>query len=201
MRRGQLSARLLDPYLRVRFRGAVTRPYWRLRFHAFGRKSILYRPEFIFRPWQMSVGDETMIMHHAWLEIGAPAWAAEEPVLRIGDDVSIRSHVTISAAESVVIEDHVLIAAYTGIYDSDHTLRGPWNPVWNHAVTAPVRIGRGSWIGERVAVLRGADIGEGCIIGANSVVKGSIPDHSIAVGAPARVVGPAPEWADQPVVS
>jgi acetyltransferase-like isoleucine patch superfamily enzyme len=40
-----------------------------------------------------------------------------------------------------------------------------------------------------VAVLRGADIGRRCIIGANSVVRGHIPDNSIAVGAPARVVG------------
>ena len=38
-------------------------------------------------------------------------------------------------------------------------------------------------------MLRGADIGRCCIIGANSVVRGEIPDYSIAVGAPARVVG------------
>jgi acetyltransferase-like isoleucine patch superfamily enzyme len=49
-------------------------------------------------------------------------------------------------------------------------MRGP-------LATSPIRIGRGTWIGER------------CIIGANSVVRGRIPDNSIAVGAPARVVG------------
>jgi acetyltransferase-like isoleucine patch superfamily enzyme len=59
----------------------------------------------------------------------------------------------------------------------------------NPLATAPIRIGRGTWIAERVAVLRGADIGRCCIIGANSVVKGTIPDYSIAVGSPARVVG------------
>jgi acetyltransferase-like isoleucine patch superfamily enzyme len=56
-------------------------------------------------------------------------------------------------------------------------------------VSSPVRVGAGTWIGERVAVLRGANIGRCCIIGANSVVRGEIPDYSIAVGAPARVVG------------
>ena len=81
-----------------------------------------------------------------------------------------------------------LIAAYVSIFDSDHTLGEHGNPVWQPQVTAPVRIGRGSWLGERVTVLRGADIGEGCIVGAHSVVKGRIPDHSLAVGAPARVV-------------
>jgi acetyltransferase-like isoleucine patch superfamily enzyme len=59
----------------------------------------------------------------------------------------------------------------------------------NPLVSTPVRIGEGTWIGERVAVLRGADIGRCCMIGANSVVRGEIPDYSIAVGAPARVVG------------
>ncbi len=59
----------------------------------------------------------------------------------------------------------------------------------NPVVTSPVQIGRGTWIAERVSVLRGATIGRCCIIGANSVVRGSIPDFSIAVGAPARVVG------------
>ena len=75
------------------------------------------------------------------------------------------------------------------MYDSDHTLGPRGNAIWYPAVTAPVRIGRGTWLGERVAVLRGADIGAHCIVGANSVVKGRIPDYSIAVGAPARVVG------------
>jgi acetyltransferase-like isoleucine patch superfamily enzyme len=137
----------------------------------------------------MSIGDEVIVMHSAWFEIGEAAFDLRDPVLRIGDRVAIRSHCTISAAESVVIEDDVLIAGYTSIYDSDHTVNGPGNPVWNPQVTAPVRIGRGSWLGERVTVLRGADIGEQCIIGAGSVVKGEIPSHSIAVGVPARVVG------------
>jgi acetyltransferase-like isoleucine patch superfamily enzyme len=40
-----------------------------------------------------------------------------------------------------------------------------------------------------VAVLKGSNIGRCCIVGANSVVRGEIPDFSIAVGSPARVVG------------
>jgi acetyltransferase-like isoleucine patch superfamily enzyme len=105
--------------------------------------------------------------------------------------------VTISAHESVVIEDDVLIAAWTSIYDSDHTLGREGNPVWHPDVTSPVRVGRGSWLGERVAVLRGADIGEHCIVGANSVVKGAIPDFSVAAGAPARVVGSTREMVER----
>jgi acetyltransferase-like isoleucine patch superfamily enzyme len=51
-----------------------------------------------------------------------------------------------------------------------------------------VHIGAGSWIGAGSVVLPGARIGRHVTIGANSVVTGAIEDHSVAVGAPARVI-------------
>jgi acetyltransferase-like isoleucine patch superfamily enzyme len=183
------AGRPLDPYVAFGLVGTLTRPYWRYRFAGFGAQSLLYRPEWVHRPDLMVVGERVWIGPRAWLEVGGPALESRSPVLRIGDGVVLRHHVTISAHESVVIEDDVLIAAWSSIYDSDHIVGGPGNPVWQPTLNAPVRIGRGTWLGERVAVLRGSDIGAHCVIGANSVVRGTIPDHSVAVGAPARVVG------------
>ena len=178
------------PIKRVALRGRLTRPWWRRRFDEFGDGAILHKPDWVFGPHLMTVGRNTLIFHGAWLSVERVAWEATEPVLRIGSSVGIRPYCTISAAESIVIEDYVVLSAFSTVVDSDHTfvsgepsvLRGP-------LATSPIRIGRGTWIGERVAVMRGADIGERCIIGANSVVRGRIPDNSIAVGAPARVVG------------
>lgn len=53
----------------------------------------------------------------------------------------------------------------------------------------PVRIGDDVWIGARVTILPGADIGNGAVIGAGSVVRGKIPPMVVAAGNPARVVG------------
>jgi serine acetyltransferase len=53
---------------------------------------------------------------------------------------------------------------------------------------APVTIGNGSWLGHGVMVLPGSHIGRHVVIGANSVVSGDIPDYSVAVGVPARVI-------------
>src|SRR5947209_20569425 len=92
-----------DPYVRVKLQARLMHPWWRRRFGHFGADSFLYRPEWLFRPWQMSVGEGTWILQHAWLEIGEPAWNDKEPVLRIGDRVSIRHHFTASAAQRVVI--------------------------------------------------------------------------------------------------
>jgi acetyltransferase-like isoleucine patch superfamily enzyme len=52
-----------------------------------------------------------------------------------------------------------------------------------------VIIGADVWLGARVMVVAGVEIGDACIIGASSVVTRSIPAGSIAVGNPARVVG------------
>jgi acetyltransferase-like isoleucine patch superfamily enzyme len=56
------------------------------------------------------------------------------------------------------------------------------------AAPRPVEIGAGSWLGHGSIVLPGARIGRHVVIGAGSVVTGVIPDFSVAVGVPARVV-------------
>ena len=53
---------------------------------------------------------------------------------------------------------------------------------------APVTIGDNCWIAGNVTILAGASIGEGCVIGAGSVVAGKIPANSLAYGNPCKVV-------------
>lgn len=178
------------PMERVALRGSALHPYRRRQFRSFGDGSVVHRPMWIFGGQQIAIGAHTLVLHQAWLSVETPAWDRPAPVLRIGDRVGIRPYCSISAAESVTIEDDVIIGAYSSVIDSDHTFAdGRPNVMHNPLATAPIRIGRGTWIAERVAVLRGSDIGECCIVGANSVVRGTIPPYSIAVGAPARVVG------------
>jgi lipopolysaccharide O-acetyltransferase len=183
--------RYLDqPMQRVLLRSRVTAPYWRRRFHSFGEGTILHKPLWVYGPQQMAIGAHSLILHGTWLSVESQAWDRPAPTLSIGERVGIRPYCMISAADHIEIEDDVIIAAYSSVIDSDHTYAlGRPNVMHNPLATAPIRIGRGTWIAERVAVLRGADIGRCCIIGANSVVKGTIPDYSIAVGSPARVVG------------
>jgi acetyltransferase-like isoleucine patch superfamily enzyme len=54
---------------------------------------------------------------------------------------------------------------------------------------SPVRIGNFTFIGANSVILMGVTIGDHCIVGAGSVVTTNLPDHSVTVGAPARVVG------------
>lgn len=185
----ELRLVLDEPAYRAQLRGRVMRPYRVRRFHSFGVHSLVDRPVWIAGAHKIAVGERVVILRGGWLAVPSSGWDRPAPILEIGNGVACRPHCTISAAESVVIEDEVVMAAGCTVIDSDHTLGRSDNVLYNPVVSSPVRIGRGSWLGERVSVLRGATIGRFCVIGAGSVVRGSIPDYSVAVGAPARVVG------------
>lgn len=118
----------------------------------------------------------------------------DEICISIGKDVQINDYVHIGAVGSITIGDNVLMASK--IYISDHN-HGSYDdlisdhpmsiPTDRKAICKPVVIGNNVWLGESVCVLPGVTIGEGCVVGALSVVTKSIPPYSIVVGSPARV--------------
>lgn len=117
--------------------------------------------------------------------------------LHFGADVQLNDYVHITAMHDVTIGDRVLMAGRIYISDCTHGYYGGQAgmdsaphvpPIQRPYHTAPVVIGDNVWLGEGVCVLPGVSIGEGAIIGANSVVKGKIPPYTIVAGAPARVV-------------
>jgi acetyltransferase-like isoleucine patch superfamily enzyme len=179
-----------EPLKRVAVRNQLLRPRRVHQFHAFGAHSILDRPLWLYRPRQISIGAQVIILRGGWLSVEKLAWEKPAPVLDIRDAVAIRTGCTISAADSILIEEHVGMGANITIIDSRHTWSGGHpNPMQNPIETAPVRIGPGTWLADRVTVAAGADIGEQCAIGPNSTVSGKVPDFSIVLGNPGRIVG------------
>ena len=118
------------------------------------------------------------------------------PELTIGRSARLSDGVHIGCLQRITIGDHLLAGSRVLISDHAHgCYRGsgasdPAVPPARRALHSPnpVRVGSNVWLGDGVAVLAGADIGNGCVIGANSVVTGSIPAGCMAVGAPARVI-------------
>ena len=81
------------------------------------------------------------------------------------------------------------MADWVYVCDFDHRMDDINLPIKDQGIVkGPVRIGPDTWIATKVTVLRNTTIGRGCVLGAHAVVKGDIPDYSIAVGAPAKVV-------------
>ena len=111
--------------------------------------------------------------------------------LNFGKNCKLGDNVHVVASESVTIGENCLMASHIFISDTNH---GGENdapttaPDERPLTSKPVSIGKNVWIGEGVCVLPGANVGDGCILGAHSVVKGEIPPYSVVVGAPAKVV-------------
>ena len=95
--------------------------------------------------------------------------------------------VTILDEGKVTIGNHVFIGPNVSLYTACH----PTDPIERRKGTEwtkPITIGNDVWIGGNVTILPGVTIGNGSTIGAGSVVIRDIPEGSIAVGNPCRVV-------------
>ncbi len=115
------------------------------------------------------------------------------PNLHIGKNCQINDYVHIGVINSVVIGNNVLIASKVFISDHNHgdfeedpELNLP--PSQRKLTSAPTTICDDVWIGEGVMILPGVTIGKSSIIGAGAIVTKSIPEYSIAVGNPAKIV-------------
>ncbi len=116
--------------------------------------------------------------------------------LIIGLNCKMGDNVHIAASERVVIGDNCLMASKIYISDTSHGDYSDMSvdsspdiaPDDRPLYSKPVCIGNNVWIGENVCILLGVTIGDGCIIGANSVVNKDIPKDCIAVGSPAKVI-------------
>ena len=96
----------------------------------------------------------------------------------------------------VTIGDDVLFGPNVSLLPPMHPLRwqdrnvrqAPDGSAYDYEYGKPIVIGSNCWFGGKVTVIGGVTIGEGCVIGAGSVVTRDIPPHTVAVGNPARPI-------------
>ena len=89
--------------------------------------------------------------------------------------------------ECITIGENSMISEYVVIRDQDHDIRH--RPMKDGGlISTPIVSGQDVWIGCKASVIRGGSIGDHCVIGAHALVRTHIPDESMAVGVPARVI-------------
>jgi len=151
----------------------------------------LHFPVRFGKPESISLGTGCLIYPRAWINV-VTDWkgVTYDGEIRIGDRVSIGYEVQISAARSIVIEDDVTISRGAVIVDHLHDYRHLDVPIVQAPISAPapVRIGKGSFVGAHCMIGPGVQIGEHSLVSANSVVVNDVPAFSMAIGNPARVV-------------
>lgn len=159
----------------------------------------------------LEVGDGVLIIGDRSMRIGAGFRAGRSlwleavtqygsqmlsPALHIGERFSGSDGVHIACAFDVIIGDDVLVGSKVHITDHNHGLyqgkdsvSSPFDPPATRPLYgAPVRIGNRVFLADGVVVLPGSEIGNGAIVGANSVVRGRLAPDTIYAGAPAKPV-------------
>lgn len=107
--------------------------------------------------------------------------------IEIGENFYSNHNLVILDANKVVFGDNVFIGPNCGFYTAGHPLDAETrNKGLEYA--KPIKVGNDVWFGGNVVVLPGVKIGNNVVIGAGSVVAKDIPENSIAVGNPCKVI-------------
>jgi acetyltransferase-like isoleucine patch superfamily enzyme len=162
------------------------------RFGRFGDRSVICFPATaLVNERYIHIGAGTVIGPHVTLSAGMMPgqYCLTDPVVRIGDRCLIGRGSGIVGHLSIEIGDDVWTGHHVYITDQNHGYDDVDRPISVQSQPErPVRIGAGSWLGHGTVVLPGATVGRHVVIGANSVVRGEIPDFCVAAGNPAVVV-------------
>lgn len=109
-------------------------------------------------------------------------------IFSVGRGTKIMQHTVIGVETSVNLGEDCLVAEFTSIRDANHGIDCGGLISQSPISSKPLLVGNDVWIGRGTAVLLGAHVSDGVVVGANSLVRGYIPAYSVAVGTPAKVV-------------
>lgn len=116
-------------------------------------------------------------------------------LLTYGGDIQIGAHCSINpftvvyGTGGIVIGEGVRIAAHTVIVPSNHNRSSDARPLRLAGYSAKgIVIGDHVWVGTGCRILDGVTIGRHAILGAGAVIRNSVPDNTLAVGVPARLI-------------
>lgn len=185
---------LLFQMLVEKIKNKISFLYKKHLLHAVGQNTVFSGDMEILNGNHITIGNDCYIGPKCRLE----AWDKYNnqkfnPCIILGNDVRINSRCHIGAINKVIIGDQCLIGSNVMIIDHSHG-RNSLSEIDIHPgdrnlySKGPVIIGPKTWLCENVVVLPNVKIGKSCVIGASAVVTKDIPDYSVAVGNPAKVV-------------
>ena len=130
------------------------------------------------------ISTSSIILDKRKLVINNYCWIGHHCIIDASGGLTLGEGVQISSLNSILTHSSHISIRLLGrsFLDSNSSERQGY-------LKSPVSIGDYSFIGSGAIILPGTNIGRGCVIGAGSVVKGEIPDFSVVIGNPAKIVG------------
>lgn len=134
-------------------------------------------------------GAKIVVTRNGKLEIGGDFeckrfcyLSVQSGYMKIGRHCFMNQNVSATCLQQVDIGDNCIIANNVVMVDHDHdTVNGGF-------ISAPIKIGKGVWIGANSVILKGVTIGDNAIIAAGSIVTRDVPDNAIVGGCPAKLI-------------
>lgn len=164
-------------------------PLFRSRCESVGKRFGCSRLPYVVGHAKIFLGDDVNFFGKVDIFSGRQF---DEPRLVLGNRVDIGHNVVFLVNKEIVIEEDVNVASGVRFMDSDAHPRDTMARIADLPAPPeeikPVRICRRVWIGQNSFIMKGVTVGEGAIIGVNSVVVSDIPEYCVAMGNPARVV-------------
>ncbi|MDX2172773.1 MAG: acyltransferase [Bacteroidota bacterium] len=109
--------------------------------------------------------------------------------IKIGNNVGIGEFAYLGGAGGLEIGDDCIVGQYLSCHPENHNYSNANEPYRYQGVNRRgIKIGKNCWIGSKVTVLDGVEIGNNCVIAAGSVVTKSMPSNSVIAGIPAKVI-------------
>lgn len=112
------------------------------------------------------------------------------PSIKIGNNCTIENRFSILCAAPVKIGNHALIASDVLITSENHGINPEETDSYGTTMldAKPISIGNGVWIGEKVTIMPGIEIGDRAIVAAGAVVTKTVKPYTIVAGIPAKEI-------------
>lgn len=168
----------------------ISYKYNKYLYGHFGRNSIIQKPIMIYNKKHIFIGNNVNIRIGLRIE-PITNWINQtfKPKIIIGNNTTIEQYCHITCANKVIIGNDVVILGFVMITDINHEYGIPNKGILQQSLNIKkTYIGDESFIGMGAKIMAGVKIGKHCIVGANSVVTKNIPDYSVVVGIPAKII-------------
>lgn len=165
--------------------------YWKIFYKKFWRFSLIKNPNYIIWKKNIEIWDNVYIWKYSFIFlVKKHNWKTYTPSLIIWNNVWIWQNLHISCMWKIIIWNSVMISRWVFIWDSYHGYEDISKPIIEQDMILwwDVIIMDWAFIWINVAIMPWVRIGKNAVIWANSVVTKDIPDFSVAVWAPAKVI-------------
>ncbi|APS32199.1 hypothetical protein NC16_06470 [Pectobacterium brasiliense] len=160
-----------------------TQFFYSFFFGSIGKGSCIRNPLFIKNIHNVFIGDGFFIRDHARIEV------VGDGRILFGNFVSIEQNFHITSGGEISVGNYVVISFGAMITDIDHNYKEINLRVLEQGnIVEKTKIGDYCFIGAGAKIQAGTILGKQCIVGANSVVRGSFPDYCVIVGMPGRII-------------